>query len=509
LPRRSPPGRTKAGLRPVPPPVFRSGDRNLSRPGRDVAIPRRAEAMLLGRRRAAAPAESFCLPAEAPWRTKEGRPPQISISNPRLPATVRPPPIGDTRALTHLNNYLLDSIRTVWQGVARAPSRHKFVDRTARPSYTPAMTRKSLLTLRPQWSGSSVGSECSLHQIAPYIGKLKTSIARVLVSEYSSPGMTVLEPFSGSGVVALEALLQSRNVIANDVSPYAAVLTRAKLFAPSSEAVAVRRALDYSAHAKRAARANDWKVDAPTWVRQFFHRRTLAETLILARMLQRRREWFLLGCLLGILHHQRPGFLSYPSSHLVPYLRRRKFPKSQYPNLYQYRDVGPRLIAKVRRAYRRHGFRGPRARRRFESSDIRNLRIHDRVDLVLTSPPYMNALDYGRDNRLRLWFIGVQDYRKLDQRNCRTPEDFASLIKNLVDVIDRCLSRSGRAALVVGEVRRNGRTIETAAIVSDAFTSQGRFRLIDSLKDPVPDISGYRRGHETTKHETIMVFSRK
>jgi 16S rRNA G966 N2-methylase RsmD len=32
-------------------------------------------------------------------------------------------------------------------------------------------------------------------------------------------GSTVLEPFSGSGVVALEALLQGRNIIANDISP--------------------------------------------------------------------------------------------------------------------------------------------------------------------------------------------------------------------------------------------------------------------------------------------------
>jgi hypothetical protein len=321
--------------------------------------------------------------------------------------------------------------------------------------------------------------------------------------------MTVLEPFSGSGVVALEALLQNRHVIANDVSPYAAVLTRAKLFAPSSEGVPIGRAFEYSAHAKQIARNGSWKVDAPTWVRQFFHRRTLAEALILAQLLRKHREWFLLACLLGILHHQRPGFLSYPSSHLVPYLRRRKFPKSAYPELYQYRDLEPRLIAKVRRAYRRVRFTGPRPRRRFESSDICDLRIDERVDLVLTSPPYMNALDYGRDNRLRLWFLGVSDYRDLDHRNCRTPADFAALIGSLVDVVDRCLSQSGKAALVVGEVRRNGQNLETAAIVEHAFTSEGKFRLVDSLEDPVPDIRRVRRSSAAARHERIMVFSRK
>jgi D12 class N6 adenine-specific DNA methyltransferase len=368
---------------------------------------------------------------------------------------------------------------------------------------------KSLVSLRHQWSGSSIGCECSLHQLAPYIGKLKTSIARALVAEYSSPGSTVLEPFSGSGVVALEALLQERNIIANDISPYAAVLTRAKLFAPTSERTAVQKALKYSREAKEKARRDDWRVNAPGWVKEFFHRRTLSEVFTLAQILRRRGEWFLLACLLGILHHQRPGFLSFPSSHLVPYLRRKKFPKFRYPKLYQYRDVEPRLTAKVHRAYRRVRLSGQRTLRRFESKDIGDLRVDDHVDLVLTSPPYMNALDYGRDNRLRLWFIGVQDYRELDQRNCRTSEDYAALIGSLADIVDRCLSQSGRAVLVVGEDRRGNRRVNPTAVVNAVFTTQRNFRLIDFMEEPVPDIRRSRRGCAATKREWIMVFSRK
>src|ERR1700730_7163552 len=129
---------------------------------------------------------------------------------------------------------------------------------------------KSLASLRPLWSGSSIGHECSLHQLSPYIGKLKTSIARTLIAEYSRRGSTVLEPFSGSGVVALEALLQTRNIIANDISPYASVLTRAKLFPPASEASAVQKTLKYCQEAKRRAEGNAWQVNAPVWVKEFF-----------------------------------------------------------------------------------------------------------------------------------------------------------------------------------------------------------------------------------------------
>src|SRR5258708_20036869 len=46
---------------------------------------------------------------------------------------------------------------------------------------------------------------------------------------------------------------------------------------------------------------------------------------------KQRRSTFLLSCLLAILHHQRPGFLSFPSSHAVPYLRLNSFPRELYP----------------------------------------------------------------------------------------------------------------------------------------------------------------------------------
>ena len=91
----------------------------------------------------------------------------------------------------------------------------------------------------------------------------------------------------------------------------------------------------------------------PVWVRRFFHPETLRSALAFRDTCIERRDEFLLACLLGILHHQRPGFLSFPSSHLVPYLRDRKFPRKSFPEMYEERDVLVRLEAKVRRTYRR------------------------------------------------------------------------------------------------------------------------------------------------------------
>ena len=53
--------------------------------------------------------------------------------------------------------------------------------------------------------------------------------------------------------------------------------------------------------------------------------RRLRETLGWTYVLRRRRRWFLLASLLGILHHQRPGFLSFPEQPhgSVPTIKRR------------------------------------------------------------------------------------------------------------------------------------------------------------------------------------------
>jgi len=366
-----------------------------------------------------------------------------------------------------------------------------------------------LKNLVRDWQASSIGSECTLHQLAPYIGKLKTTVASSLLETYSRERDIIIDPFCGSGVVALEALLRKRSVVANDINPYAAVLTRAKMFPIVDEWQALARATQYLERAKALAKKKNYQVSAPRWVRRFFHPKTFAEVKILADLLRRKKEWFLLANLLGILHHQRPGFLSYPCSHLVPYLRKRKFPREQYPELYRYRDPEIRLTAKLLRTYERFAPIDPKQRRSFRHGDIRRLSIRCRPKLALTSPPYMNALDYGRDNRLRLWFLGIRSHRKLDHSLPRDPKTFSLLMEITARKLRSQLAPRGKAVLVVGELRRSRQTTRIDRIVRTAFEENvGGWKLIDQVSDAVPDIRRSRRSCRGTKKEWVMVFAK-
>lgn len=363
---------------------------------------------------------------------------------------------------------------------------------------------KAVSRLAPEWNGSAWQSESTLHQLAPYIGKTKSSMAAALVEEYTSEGTVVYDPFSGCGTFALEAWRAGREVIANDVSPYARLLTCSKLFPYPSLEVALLDLADMAARVKRRRRRPDLRT-VPRWVREFFHPDTLREALVWTDLLQTNERWFLLACLMGILHHQRPGFLSYPSSHTVPYLRIKKFPRSRHPKLYEYRSVADRLEAKVRRAFRRMPKLDFTLSRQSFGARAERQRLSTPVGSILTSPPYMRQLDYGRDNRLRLWFLGCQDWKSLDGIVSPRQKEFLVLMGRCLRRWRTLLAVNGYCVLVIGDTCSRERQENLPNLVAEIAKEVG-FVLASQHADAIPNERRVRRGIVGSSSETILVL---
>lgn len=362
-----------------------------------------------------------------------------------------------------------------------------------------------LSKLATEWSGSAWQDESTFHQLAPYIGKIKSSIASTLVAEFSTKGSVLYDPFSGCGTVALEAWRAGRHVVANDLSPYATLLTRSKLFPYRALDDALR---DLKRMQERVVAHTDVPDlrRVPGWVRRFFHPETLRETLTWTEVLKEQERWFLLACLMGILHHQRPGFLSFPSSHTVPYLRIKKFPRNEYPELYEYRSVADRLDAKVRRAFKRMPQLNFDLNRRCYSTGADTLKLSTPVSTILSSPPYMRQLDYGRDNRLRLWFLGCPDWESLDGVVSPGEQEFLSLMDRCFRVWRRILEPNGYCVLVMGDSdSREGRT-NLPRLVADIATKAAGYTLVSQHTDVIPDDRRVRRGLAGSASETILVL---
>ena len=348
---------------------------------------------------------------------------------------------------------------------------------------------------------------CTLHQVAPYVGKIRPQLARQLIQDFSNPGDWVWDPFCGSGTVPLESRLLGRNTIAGDVNPYACLLTRAKLKGP----VSIKTVLPVLEEVSQSlnSRNLDQLPNVPLWVRRFFHKKTLKETVFLARQFKKQGQYFVLGCLLGILHHQRPGFLSYPASHLVPYLRDRLYPRNRFPEAYEYRDPIPRLKSKVIRVLK---YPPPPNRIRyrvFQRSATTKYLSDSSVDVAITSPPYMNALDYARDNRLRLWFLGAGDYKNIQAMEIKKISSFESDMLRSLTNLSKVIKPGGTCIFILGDVKSNGKRYDVSRMITDLVKDRVPTLSLHSKRvEKIPNKRRARRNGRATIEESILIFGR-
>jgi 16S rRNA G966 N2-methylase RsmD len=141
-----------------------------------------------------------------------------------------------------------------------------------------------------------------LHSLCSYQGKLKPSIANLLVEIFVPPGGRILDPFAGVGTIPLEAALSSRMAFAFDISPPALEITRAKLGvcdAAGCEAIIgdIAQALA-EFHLSDAQRRRAAMIRFNGRLEDYFHPETFRE-VIGAREYFRKRQrhlWSLLHC---------------------------------------------------------------------------------------------------------------------------------------------------------------------------------------------------------------------
>ena len=148
-------------------------------------------------------------------------------------------------------------------------------------------------------------------------------MAQGLVSNLTQLGDIIVDPFVGAGTVAPRSGCKRSIHFCWRLEP---LRCPALLRGSYSHRIPTRRPWGISRQHGALSRrlvGEQYLRSTPSWVRRFFTPETLRNALAFRDVCYRRNEDFLLSCLLGILHHERPGFLSYPSSHLVPYLRDR------------------------------------------------------------------------------------------------------------------------------------------------------------------------------------------
>lgn len=253
-----------------------------------------------------------------------------------------------------------------------------------------------------------------LHSLCSYQGKMKPSLAAHLVKTFAPAGGTILDPFAGVGTIPFEAALQGVRSWAFDISPTALHITAAKL--GRSDSAACEQLLKSLAGFLSSEEVTDEEMMAAQAIHfngplpSYFEQETFREILLARRYFLQHPPTtpsasLVLAALLHILHGNRPYALSRRSHPITPFAPTGDF---------EYRPLMSRLQDKVARSlavtYPQEFTPGQAI---FQDATTWWPQPVDRLDAIITSPPFFDSTRFYLANWMRLWFCGWEaaDFR--------------------------------------------------------------------------------------------------
>ena len=299
----------------------------------------------------------------------------------------------------------------------------------------------------------------SLHEVS-YRACYKPQLPAYFIKKFCKSESVVYDPFMGRGTTLIEAQLHGHRVIGNDVNPLSKILTAPRLKPPTLEQIADRL--------ETVNLATDTEVDTELLV--FFHENTLREIYAWRTHFQQKQldlvdAWMqMVAC--GRLTGHSSGFFSVftlPPNLAASIVSQRKIneKRNQTP---EYRDTKALILRKSKQLLRHRLpeiFWRDDAILLTESADSTPQIADGSVDLVVTSPPFLDTINYIQDNWLRMWFCGIEvEEAKIWQ--LKSLEDWTARMTDVLAELYRVLKHDGRIAFEVGEVRNSTVFLEDA-----------------------------------------------
>ena len=335
-----------------------------------------------------------------------------------------------------------------------------------------------------------------IHRMSSYCGRIKPAFAHWLISLYTAPNEIILDPFCGIGTVPLEANLLGRRSIGVDLNPYAYYIALAKM-----DRRPLKEYLNYLDNLKIDF-SNKKNNEVSDWAKLYYNKETLNEILHLVPRLIKDKQFFILGCLLGISQGHRKGHLSKPCGNIVPYK-----PKLDQNN--EYRPATPILKDKVRRICQ-NGFNlDPKGA--IFLADSRKLPLESNsIDVIISSPPYFNTLDYVTVNRLRMEILGIKEE---ERRKLKT--DLIQDFENYVNEMDKCilemrrvLKNGSKCILILGDLHKGRTVINTADEIRKVMENRG-FITHGMINDEIPFGISVQRRNPGIRLDRVLIMTLK
>ncbi|MDF3820224.1 DNA methyltransferase [Leptospira sp. 96542] len=299
-----------------------------------------------------------------------------------------------------------------------------------------------------------------IHHTVSYRASFKPELPSFFINEFlKKKNRVVYDPFGGRGTTAIQANIEGHIAVHNDIHPLSIFLASARQYVPRLED------LEKKLNSLDLEKWND-EDEFDSKLLPFFHPKTLNEIKNLRRYIQidDSVEMKFLGLIaLSRLHGHSTGFFSvytFPQVSIPPEAQaKNNLKRNVVPD---YRPIKPRILQKMKRDLAKPI---PPFYHEFSKNNIYSLNSansvpieSESVDLIVTSPPFLDKVDYEGDNWLRHWFLGIEKNPSRKLSIFRNINDWNEFIKSTLFESSRVLKKGAHMVMEVGEVKK-GNTI--------------------------------------------------
>lgn len=304
---------------------------------------------------------------------------------------------------------------------------------------------------------------CSLHEIA-YRACFKAQLPNFFITKLTQEGETVYDPFSGRGTTAVEAALCGRNAIANDINPISRILSEGRTKIPTIQEIK-----------NRLEEINiDDNLTADIDLSMFFHEETLREIISLKRYflqkdnLDHTDKWIRMVATNRLTGHSVGYFSVYtlPPNQAVSPERQIKI-NERYRQEPTYRNTKEIIYKKTLNLLKDLTLTQKKNLEHSEviflNKDARNTPeiLDESVSLTVTSPPFLDVVQYSQDNWLRGWFSGI-DAKEVEKNTtmAKTVEKWSEIMTDVFKELYRITKKNSWVVFEVGEVKKGKINLE-------------------------------------------------
>ena len=370
------------------------------------------------------------------------------------------------------------------------------------------------------WSACGTNNQLaySTHGLFRYFGKFPPPIATHLIRTYTQDGDIVLDLMSGSGTTGVEALLENRNCILNDVNPLSILLAKVKTTHIPEEVLTSALGRIEQAYSSDAAQEYAF---VPTGLKNFQHW-FLPETADSLRRIK-----------FGIENEENADVRNFFNVCFAAIIRRVSRATIQQGRLFLDAETAdkealPYFVKKTKSNIKAvcelpvHNFKF--ATYTYDLRSPLPSKLHATADLVILHPPYFNSYKYSSINSLELSWLGFNyndiRYNEVKEFFKVGKEDKASIyVEDMVNVVNNCtsvLKKGATLALMIGDTVIHGNYIPVTKMVLDKIDYDKLELSLISLRVPKYTEASWaasqrRQSHEVgvTLNDFILVLRRK